>query len=407
MKTTPTHSFLLALALAAVALPGFAAEPVNIAMLEGTTKKVVSGSGVEGTGFSGGTKIDDLFDGNLKNCTRLSYIGADGYIQIDFPEAYFVTSINVTKWYRHKYSLSISADGTNWTPVDYATSVNRYGTKNWGVYNAASHVRMSFPEASTHCEDVAELEIWGIPVSGMTCAHSNLSPWTEIANSATCTTPALEQATCAECGEIFTRMSGSLPLGHECKSNVLEPGVGWFSCPRCGLVISCMDGPIELTSYGTMTFDDSFAQFVDYQVSAQDLSEGDGTRSNLLFDHDLGTAWTSPQRSSGYADISFNTPVHLTKVEIKFGGWNGMWATAQMKELFNGQEQESTFFNNRVQMGDSNSGTLTANFTDLDLKAFRIYFSNNWNDYNKVYEIRVYGTVPGEVNYTPALILMQ
>ena len=84
-----------------------------------------------------------------------------------------------------------------------------------------------------------------------------------------------------------------------------------------------------------------------------------------------------------------------------------MWATAQMKELFNGQEQESTFFNNRVQMGDSNSGTLTANFTDLDLKAFRIYFSNNWNDYNKVYEIRVYGTVPGEVNYTPALILMQ
>ena len=49
MKTTPTHSFLLALALAAVALPSFAAEPVNIARLAGTTKKVVSGSGVGGT----------------------------------------------------------------------------------------------------------------------------------------------------------------------------------------------------------------------------------------------------------------------------------------------------------------------------------------------------------------------
>ena len=38
MQTTPTHSFLLALALAAVALPSFAAEPVNIARLQPVTR---------------------------------------------------------------------------------------------------------------------------------------------------------------------------------------------------------------------------------------------------------------------------------------------------------------------------------------------------------------------------------
>ena len=86
MKRLP---FLLPLlALCALALPATAADPVNIARLAGTTKKVVNSNGTEGAGFTGGTGLAHLFDGNPNNGTRLRDIGNNGYIQVDFPESF-------------------------------------------------------------------------------------------------------------------------------------------------------------------------------------------------------------------------------------------------------------------------------------------------------------------------------
>lgn len=402
MKTTPTRSFLLALALAAVALPGAAAEPVNIAMLAGTTAKVVSGSGVEGTGFSGGTKIDDLFDGNLKKCTRLRDIGANGYIQIDFPEPYFVTSINVTKWYRHKYSLSISADGTNWTPVDYATSVNRYGTKSWGVYKTASYVRMSFPEGSTHCEDVAELEVCGVPVSGMACSHSTLSSWTVIAGSATCTTPPLENATCSECGEVFTRETDSAPLGHAYRTKVVERGKGLFCCKRCDFKVDCSDGAIELISQGGMSFDDKYVSFADVYVpgSLGWHESQSGVSRKCVIDGNLGNTWIGSQMND-YIDVTFGTTVLLTKVEVY------MPTGDYTVKVSSRSGTSENLLSQKAPSGGDSYQSAVFEFDNQQVDAIRIRQTNPSYSQINVNEVRVYGTVPGEWTPDPFFILMQ
>lgn len=405
MKTTPTRPILLALALAAVALPSFAAEPVNIARLAGTTKKVVSGSGEEGTGFSGGTKIDQLFDGNLKNCARLSYIGANGYIQLDFPEAYFVTSINVTKWYRHKYSLSISADGTNWTPVDYATTVNRYGTKSWGVYKATSFVRISFPEGSNNCEDVAELEVWGVPVSGMDCSHSSLSAWTSVPNSATCTKPTLERATCSACGEVFTRESNGLPAGHAYQAKVVTPGKGWFYCRRCNDRIDFSNGEMNLSSLSCMPYDETSVQFVAVSTSQFDIDEQWGSPNNRFVDDKIDTRWTGGSTTLNFA-MKFAADVQLTKIEVTVSGANyAMWYYLKITDAATG----ATLLEPGRYLLDSGDEKVTKTFAFSNKTAKEInvsvYNNGGWRVW--VDEVRVFGTVPGPVTPDPCYLLMQ
>ena len=86
MKTTPTHSFLLALALAAVALPSFAAEPVNIARLQTTTIKSYDASNedLNGGGFFWATPLSTLVNGSLTD--GIAPVTAK-YVVLDFSSA--------------------------------------------------------------------------------------------------------------------------------------------------------------------------------------------------------------------------------------------------------------------------------------------------------------------------------
>ena len=129
MKRLP---ILPLLALCALALPGKAADPVNIARLETTTIKSYNADGTDlnGGGFHGTAPLGNLFNGNLTDGTRAN--NGVSYVVLDFGAAHFITTIDVTKLYRYKYSLYFSKNGTDWMLVPYAESVSPGGTKKWG-----------------------------------------------------------------------------------------------------------------------------------------------------------------------------------------------------------------------------------------------------------------------------------
>ena len=411
MKTTPTRSFLLALALAAVALPGFAAEPVNIARLQTTTIKSYKSDGTDlnGGGFHNSAPLSNLYNGKLADGARANGIGNKGYVVFDFGGTYFISTIDVVKLYRYKYSLyySPSSSGDNWIPVAYSSNVNRIGTKTWGVYAGASRVKFVFEEGGGFVPDVAEIEVWGVLASEMACPHSNLSAWTEVAGSATCTKPALESATCSDCGESFIR-EGNLPLGHDYKANVVKTGKGWFACARCNHCVDCSNGAIEMISLGGMSFDDSIVQFSDVLTSTHHNNEAWGTRDDVIVDGNLSTAFGPSVRGAAdwYIEVSFGATISMESIDLTLSGTEGLPDTVRITKLDDGVE---TDLYEQVHKVSSASPTVSIPFAETEVDAIRIHLHNtsNWNDYSNVSEVRVYGTVPGAVNYIPALILMQ
>lgn len=404
MNTPHIRSFLLALALAAVALPSFAAEPVNIARLQTTTIKSYDSSGTDlnGGGFGGGSPMGNMFDGNLSNGARATSIGNGGYVILDFGNPYFVSTIDVTKLYRYKYSLyySPSLSGDDWIPVPYALNVNRVDTKQWGVYAVASRVKFVFEQGGSFVPDVTELQVWGVLASEMACLHSNLSTWTEVAGSATCTKPALEMATCS-CGEKFTRESNGEPLGHSYKIKVTQPGKGFFSCRRCNFSIDCSDGPVDLTSHGGMAFDKK-VQFVDMSVSStRENEEYYGKSIANIVDNNLDSQWVSSSWRGGdadYVDFRLGTDVLLTKVEVTLPNQD----TLRIYD-YDGTKETKIF----EEVMDAAPKTMTAEFSDLVTDAIRIRAFNNRYSFMYVSEVRVYGTVPGDVTPEPCFIFMQ
>ena len=406
MKTTPTRSFLLALALAAVALPSFAAEPVNIARLQTTTIKSYKVDGTEGGDFFWQYPMKNLVDGNLSSGTAPL---TAKYVVLDFASSYFVTTIDVTKLYRYKYSIfySPSSTGDDWIQVPYALNVCRNGTKKWGLDTIASRIKFVFEENGTKNPDITEVQVWGVSASGMTCQHSNLSAWTEVPGSATCTKVALEQATCSACGEVFTRESGSLPLGHDYKANVVKPGKGWFSCNRCNERVDFSSGNVDLISLGGMSYDKTKVQFTAVSTSTHRNDETYGAnRDDVIVDGDLSTVFGPSARGATewYVEIAFETPVLMTSIDLTLSGSGSLPDTVRITKLENAQETE---IYKQVHRVSSSTPTVSIPFSETEVEGIRIYLSNTWNDYSNVSEVRVYGTIPGAVNYTPALILMQ
>ena len=400
MKTTPTHYFLLALALAAVALPSFAAEPVNIAQAATTTIKSYNANNedLNGGGFHGTAPLGNLFNGNLTDGTRAN--NGVSYVVLDFGGDYFITTIDVTKLYRYKYSLYYSSNGTDWTAVPYAVSVSRGGTKKWGVYSVATHVKFVF-EKGSFIPDVSEVQVWGIPVPEMECTHSSLSAWAEVPGSATCTSPSQERAACLSCGQVFMRESDGDPLGHDYKVKVTEVGKGHFSCRRCDSKIDCSSGPIELVSLGGIEFD-KYVQFTDVSVSSYlGWYEDSGNGSQNLCDGNLGTDWAGGSWQGGsadYIDVKFGAPVLLDRVEVRLPNQD----TLRIYKL-EGNAETQVFEKEMTSAPE----TIVAEFDNLVADAIRIRaFNGRWS-YMYVGEVRVYGTVPGDVTPEPCFIFMQ
>lgn len=410
MKTTPTRPILLALALAAVALPGFAAEPVNIARLQTTTIKSYDASNedLNGGGFFWATPLSNLVNGSLTD--GVAPLTAK-YVVLDFSSAYFISTIDVTKPYRYKYSLyySPSSSGDDWVQVPYASNVCRMGTKKWGVYAVASRVKYVFEENGTQHSDHSEIQVFGVPASEMACQHSTLSAWTEVPGSATCTEVALETATCSSCGEVFTRESGGLPLGHDYKANVVKPGKGWFSCSRCNYRVDCSLGAVDLTSVGGIFYDETKVQFTDVSTSEYIYGENwdDNHKNDYIVDNDLSTVWEG-STTTCKATIKFDSDVLLKKIVVTVSGasWD-MYYYLKVTAL-DGSDETTILEPPRYLLSAGDSGvTKTFEFSDKTAKEINVSVWNNGGNHVWVNEIRVYGTVPGAVNYTPALILMQ
>ncbi len=407
MKTTPTHSFLLALALAAVALPSFAAEPVNIARLQTTTIKSYDASNedLNGGGFFWATPLSTLVNGSLTD--GIAPVTAK-YVVLDFSSAYFISTIDVTKHYRYKYSLyySPSSSGDDWVQVPYASNVCRMGTKKWGVYAVASRVKFVFEENGTKHSDHSEIQVWGVPASEMTCQHSALSAWTEVPGSATCTEVALETATCSSCGEVFTREAGGLPLGHDYKANVVKPGKGWFSCSRCNYRVDCSEGAVDLTSFGGMAYDETKVQFTDVSTSQYIYGEewDDNHKNDYIVDNDLTTVWEGAHNA--YATVKFATPILLSKVDVTVTAGDAVMQNINVVAV-DGANETALWSSGSFYVGEGEVITKSKEFSNTTVKEIQVKFSNNGWWHGWINEIRVYGTVPGAVNYTPALILMQ
>lgn len=404
LPTQGLKAILLALAaLLLGALPASAADPVNIARLQTTTIKSYNANNedLNGGGFGGGSPLGNMFDGHMSNGARATSIGNNGYVVLDFGAPYFITTIDVTKLYRYKYSLYYSSNGSDWSVVPYATVVNRHGTKKWGVYAVASHVKFVFNEGGSFVPDVAEIEVWGVPVSEMSCVHDSLSAWTEVPDSATCQAPALEKATCALCHEVFTRESNGEPLGHSYKVKVTEPGKGQFSCRRCGYQIDCSSGSVDITSFGGMAFD-QFVQFTDMSVSStRENEEYYGNSIANIVDNDLNSQWVSSSWRGGdadYVDFKFGTDIKVTKMEVTIPNQD----TLRIYDYKGGTERKVF-----EEVMDSNPKTITAEFSDLVTDAIRIRGFNNRYSFMYVSEVRIYGTVPGDVTPEPCFIMMQ
>lgn len=169
MKTTPTRSILLALALAAVALPSFAVEAEIISSASLATYRKSSGSEI--TPWGGGSGMSWLFDGNFGNGTYTPYGGSGNgdYFLLDFSgqhdagyePGYFITEIKVGQSNTFKYSLYTSTNGTDWTAVPNATGVSLVGTATYAVNAQATYAKLVLDANGGWTANIAEFQVWG------------------------------------------------------------------------------------------------------------------------------------------------------------------------------------------------------------------------------------------------------
>ncbi len=178
MKMNPTRSLLLALALAAFALPSFAA-PTATKISKLSQAKLYNSDGSmtanNGTGgFGGGAALSHWFDGKKKTDgsdmwggggTYLPNLGNGGYCILDFTDdasdGYFVTQVCIAQCNAHPYSIYWSDDGTTWNAVSGAQNVSYVGEGVYGVNKIATHLKIVFNETGGWDLNICEIEAWG------------------------------------------------------------------------------------------------------------------------------------------------------------------------------------------------------------------------------------------------------
>ena len=181
MNSTPTRSFLFALALAAVALPSFAAKTATkissrrncILYRDGTATSWASGNWV---GINGNSHADELFDGDFENYINQNSAGA--YLVMDLTPICveedgqpFVTDILIGHAGNTKYSLyytieeapaaGSTSDDRTWIPVVEQTQPKKGVTTN-GVNAVATAVKYVWETSlGWGGTSLAEIEVQG------------------------------------------------------------------------------------------------------------------------------------------------------------------------------------------------------------------------------------------------------
>ena len=172
MKTTPTRSLLLALALAAVALPGFAAIDKTPVLLSSWDIVTCANSADGSANFNGGNGSSSaVFNGTFGDYQMLPRAKNGSAFIIDFTQkagaptgGYYVTEIKVDSTGAKKYTLQYSTDGSTWTTVDGASGISPVGIASIPVGAVAKKVKYVFDEGSAwdfDTEYLAEIQVWG------------------------------------------------------------------------------------------------------------------------------------------------------------------------------------------------------------------------------------------------------
>ena len=169
MKTPPIRSFLLALALAAVALPGMAKDATVISDVSLASLRDANGNvrGFNG-GWNGDHFIDTLFNGDFDDDARVVN-EAGAYLLLDFTslvsdptaEAVYVTEISIGHTGKGNYSLYTTTNGTDWVAVDGAVNVNKAQKGTYGVNRKVTQVKYVFASYVQWAGSINEFEVKG------------------------------------------------------------------------------------------------------------------------------------------------------------------------------------------------------------------------------------------------------
>ena len=318
-------------------------------------------------GFNGGNYSDMVFDGNFSNpaiCNMsgttelvIPTTGWDSDNNVDTGVAWYVTDFKVAHQGNSKYSLyytteaepadilTYGADPRTWIPIDGASMVQEQSlgdaAKVFGVNKTATAVKYVFESFVSWTASLAEVEVWAMDPSTITCLHENFDPvtatWT-LCTFATCTENAMEEAFCPDCGERFEREVPLSKLGHVFVATLTEPGSvtnygsGYVSCSRtiedpdthtniwsCDFRINFAGEPVDLTTLGGLPIN-GVVQYTDLTASSTGGLDG-GIAPDDVMDGVWANQWNGYWFAEGlshdeYIQYKFGTTIELTKLEF-------------------------------------------------------------------------------------------
>ena len=338
--------------LAEVEVQGYEYIPPKAVKISSLDRSIFfrNGSGNRGNyGTNGGHASDRLFNGNFTDWTYCNRYGTTELVipttglddqGNDTGVAWYVTDFLVGHQGGSKYSLyytteaepadvlTYAADPRTWIAVPGATGIQEAGTKTYGVNKTVTAVKYVFDTGADWDAQLAEVEVWAMDPSSITCLHENMTdsyPAWIVCQAATCTENAFEERFCPDCNERFEREAPLSKLGHNFVYTLTEPGTttsygsGYVECSRCNEFHIVFDGDIvDLTTLGGPPIN-GIVQFTDLTASSLGAESGGIKLPYLMdgyWDNDWGHAYYFAECSSNeYVQFTFGTPIDLTKIE--------------------------------------------------------------------------------------------
>ena len=308
-----------------------------------------NGSGNRGSyGTNGGHYSDRLFNGNFTDWTYCNRYGTTELVipttglddqGNDTGVAWYVTDFLVGHQGGSQYSLyytteaepadvlTYAADPRTWIAIPGATAIKEAGTKTYGVNKTVTAVKYVFDTGADWDAQLAEVEVWAMDPSTITCLHENMTDefpaWT-VCTPATCTENAFEERFCPDCNERFEHEVLLSKLGHDFVATLIEEGTvtsygrGEVNCSRCDYHIDFNGEPMDLATLGGLPIN-GIVQYTDLTVFSSGGQDGGITPASLI-----DNKWTDEFHESWFADglstnewiqFKFGTTIDLTKIE--------------------------------------------------------------------------------------------
>ena len=338
--------------LAEIEVQGYEYVPPKAVKISAVGRSVFfrGGSGTRGAaGTNGGHASDRYFNGDF---TDYTYCNGNGVTELVIPTtglddqgtdtgvAWYVTDFKVGHQGNAQYSLyytdepepanleTYASDPRTWTLIAGADHVQEAGTKTFGVNAFATAVKYVFNTCPNWTTHLAEVEVWAMDPSSITCLHPNMtddSPAWTVCKAATCTENGFEERFCPDCGARFEREVPLSKLGHDFVATLTAPGTaagygsGYVECSRCNeFHIEFNGNHVDLTTLGGPPIN-GIVQYTDLYASSLGAEDG-GIKPvymmDNLWDNGWGHAYYFAECSSNeYAQYSFGTTIELTQIE--------------------------------------------------------------------------------------------